>query len=610
MSYKQVSPVQLALDCPEILHAIGEWILVDEWKPRTYYQLFKPQTMASCCRVSRFWRAVMTPLLWSVDDAMQMRHVPVDLLKKYSQYTKIFVEKGQRNALKGLKNGGDADIKHTNLRHLTIELRKTYWGLARKMVSSNMNLVSLELSYVSLYEQWDGHWCGESRGSTESVHKTQTLDHGVTSFRDTHPLAHLSDTLQELTLRAIHFEENEFYYLLRDVAKGSLRSLTVSDVKGSFELQDIVFTSLTQYNVSLGDTMQPGLLEIIGRSPYLEHLELRGGEEKAFSYQYELLTHFLQGTQQDETPCEREQRLRSGAPAPRSWFRPQLSTFHLYDFHLGEGEQQVQPIQQDGQVTVPEEETVVTNHDKYLNLIRICSNSYNVQKSAGHVGCLRELTLSLWDLDDVARKAIEVHSSSLETLKIQIEHRMCDKPSTTSKAERHGRVLRQILRSCRGLKTLEYWDRTGGVDAKVVMTGLMGTNDDKNNNSHGTQPPVIGQGTETWSYPELESLVVKSYNNLDLDEDSDETRQEPERLFLLDETKGKDAGTWVMPSFDWDTTLQDGTGFLLDTHQDKSTNLSGAMEGQGLVKKFLRYLSPSRRLKKIQLGQLQLARLI
>jgi hypothetical protein len=160
---------------------------------------------------------------------------------------------------------------------------------------------------------------------------------------------------------------------------------------------------------------------------------------------------------------------------------------------------------------------------------------------------------------------------------------------------------------------MEYWDRNGNVDISMVMDWIGGHStrkhaSDKHNG--GTPQQEI---EEAWNCPELETLTLKSYYEIT---EQKQTREARSRWFD-GEGSGADgsAGTWMMPSFKWDPTVQDGTAFLLDADQDSigpsvdmAKDNDQEMEGQETIKRFLRYISPGRKLKKLRLAQVQLVK--
>jgi hypothetical protein len=141
-SNQQVSNVKAALDCPEILHAIGEWILVDEWATTNernlrWYHPFQPKTTLSCILVSRFWCEVFTPLLWSVSETRRSRYMSPELLTKYSRHVRIL------DYWPG--NFAEEPLVHTQLRRLTIE--------PGGYIGANTNLMNLGLAQVALFKR-------------------------------------------------------------------------------------------------------------------------------------------------------------------------------------------------------------------------------------------------------------------------------------------------------------------------------------------------------------------------------------------------------------------------------------------------------------------------
>lgn len=78
------------LEIPEIIHAVGFHIPL--WEDKSYdheveYD-FHPKDLLACCSVSKLWRAVLLPVLWSVYDldSEGMWSVPHKLIFKYCHY--------------------------------------------------------------------------------------------------------------------------------------------------------------------------------------------------------------------------------------------------------------------------------------------------------------------------------------------------------------------------------------------------------------------------------------------------------------------------------------------------------------------------------------------
>ncbi|KAG0230241.1 hypothetical protein BGX31_005948 [Mortierella sp. GBA43] len=367
------------------------------------------------------------------------------------------------------------------------------------LIGANMNLASLALSNVVLFK------------------RDKDKDVGRKSLSPTNPLGHLKSTLLELSLKEMRFEEKEFYYILRDVAEGNLRMLSLGWIYGSLDLQDLVFESLTRLHLRLIENMTFDLFEIIGRSPHLVHFELHDGI--------------------DFFGC------------------------------LAEG----------------------VNSFEYLELIRACSNIYNRFKQTGYLGCLRDLDITLRNLDDDAREAIEMHKESLEVLKISISLQYTADRKQLSSTARHGQVLLKILESCRRLRELDYSTPFKDADIKAMVEVFIW--------GHTQQTPAVAAGQLpelSWDSPNLGSLRMYSTAPPAL------RKLEEGRLFLADGSNGHGHGPskWWMPPFEWDPKVQDGTNFLIDAF--------GTGGGRELIEKFLRHVSPSRELKNLQLAQLKL----
>ncbi|KAK3816335.1 MAG: hypothetical protein J3Q66DRAFT_369903 [Benniella sp.] len=395
----------------------------------------------------------------------------------------------------------------------------------------------------------------------------------------TNPLGHLRYTLEHLTLRSMVMEGMELYYLLRTVAKGNLRVLQIARIQGTFDLRDIVFETLNRLYLWLDDNVQPGIIEIIGRCPQLEHLELSGPHLDG-PMCFEQLAHILRGTQYEHTPGEREDRLRACKPSPRQWPHPQLRTLRIDGLHYSEPSEQ----SEDEYVTRKAE-----NDTRFLELIRalgcICKHGVMV-----HPSSLRELEIQLWIVDDLARRAIDGSGSTLEVLKIRIPEAQEDTPFRLY--ERQGWILREILQSCSRLRVMEYWDEKEG-SINAIMDAMVGYFADEADRVENVEALVC---------PELESLTLKA---IPTDYWWTNPHVAEERWYFDDGdhggTNGSSTSPWVMSKQQWDYYLDDGTGYLLD-HEVDST------EGDEQLRRFFRHLSPSRKLKECQLGQLRFTR--
>lgn len=79
-----------ALDLPEILCRIG-WVLTTHWKPNKKDPAlfdFQPKDLITCTQVSRTWRRVMLPFLWTVYDESRMEswNIPANILQAASEH--------------------------------------------------------------------------------------------------------------------------------------------------------------------------------------------------------------------------------------------------------------------------------------------------------------------------------------------------------------------------------------------------------------------------------------------------------------------------------------------------------------------------------------------
>jgi hypothetical protein len=249
------------------------------------------------------------------------------------------------------------------------------------------------------------------------------------------------------------------------------------------------------------------------------------------------------------------------------------------------------------------------NDPKFLQLVRACSGIDSKSKKEGNLGSLRELDLTLWVLDDHAREAIEMHSSSLEVLKIRILRGRESIPER--KMEQQGLVLRKILLSCSRIRELEFWDQNGDEDMSVVMGQMI--------RYHGVHSGPSDSDSEAWSCPQLESLTLKSSR---IFQTLNNTRFERARQYLDDdETNGSVNGNGVVPwtrrNLTCDAALKDGTSILLDVHWhgfelfvDPVEDATQFDVGEQLLKTFLRHISPSKKLSELQLGQLLFTRTV
>ncbi|KAI8356444.1 hypothetical protein B0O80DRAFT_447459 [Mortierella sp. GBAus27b] len=503
-----------------------------------------------------------------------------ELLTKYSHHVRIL------DYWPG--NFAEEPPVHTQLRRLTIEPGGYYWQKGhqeaiRRMIGANTNLMTLGLAQVALFKR--------DNGSHENYNNDMGDDN---TLSPTNPLGHLKTSLLELYVIQMDFRENEFYYTLRDVAQGNLQTLELGPIDGSFDLQDLVFVSLTRFRLWLRGRMNTEMFEIIGRSPHLNHLEIHDAiwhKDETFggsNHHYELLVHFLRGTRPVDP-------LNPGSTL-RQWARPQLATLRLYMRHW---HPQDRPSAR---------ARGFINHPNYLELIRACSNTYNKLKQTGHLGSLRELDISLCRLDDDAREAIEMHSENLEVLKMTLEYNL-DRAIVE-----HGRVLARLFRSCRRLRTFEYRNVfRGGADISTMMESLIEEHILEGYRYNCTQHSPIGKLPESWwSCPDLESLELLSTAPSIMERVEEKDRWLVDSDNEDDDNHNHGSTTWMLPSFKWDPNVPDGTAFLLDAMETRSrVNEAGRMytdhsnQGESLIKRFLRYVSPSKKLRNLQLAQLK-----
>jgi hypothetical protein len=209
-----------------------------------------------------------------------------------------------------------------------------------------------------------------------------------------------------------------------------------------------------------------------------------------------------------------------------------------------------------------------------------------------HPSSLRELEIRLWIVDDLARRAIEGSSSTLEVLKIRIPEEREDAPFHMY--ERQGWVLREMLQSCSRLRVMEYWeDREGPIN--VIMDAMIGYFADEVDRVENIEALVCA---------ELESLTLKAIPT-EYRLPSTHMLVSEERRYSDDDDHGGANGSgtspWVMPKQQWDFLQDDGTCYLLDFEEDST-------EGDEQFRRFFRHLSPSRKLKECQLGQLRFTR--
>ncbi|KAF9366491.1 hypothetical protein BGX34_001929 [Mortierella sp. NVP85] len=562
-----VSFTKMALDCPEILYAVGEWIpMFDDtytfW--RDIHFKLRRQMMLRCCLVSRHWNQVLTPLLWRVHDTWAMRRIPQEVLEMHSQHVRMY--HGPRHHIMKLKSRPPPHM-YTQLRLLAVNAMVS-GEIAMRMIRMNNRLKIIIISGTPF---WSLH-------ENTPTHSNDNPDYNENAHSLTNPFGHLRYTLEYLTLRNMVMEGMELYYLLRTVAKGNLRVLQIIHIQGTFDLQDIVFETLNRLYLWLDDNVRPGIIEIVGRCLQLEHLELSGYYLSGRTC-LEQLAHILHGTRYEHTPGEREDRLGAHKLDPKQWWRPQLKTLRIHGLHYSE------PSEDDHETRKAE------NDIRFLECIRafgcICKHGVMV-----HPSSLRELEIGVWIVDDLARRAIEGSSSTLEVLKIRIPEEREDTPFRMY--ARQGRILREILQSCSRLRVMEYWDEKAEF-INVIMDAMIGHFDDEVDRVENVEVLVC---------PELESLTLKAIPTGYRSSNAHILAAEERRYFDDDDHGGTNGGRtppWVMLKQQWDYYLEDGTCDLLDYEEDST-------EGDEQLRRFFRHFSLSRKLKECQLGQLRFTR--
>ncbi|KAF9322119.1 hypothetical protein BG003_006965 [Podila horticola] len=80
------SAVTRALSIPEILNRVAYFI--PAWHCTVTSTAFTPRALVWCSRVSKLWRAIMLPHIWSACNPSAMRHIPPTLLAANSVYFK------------------------------------------------------------------------------------------------------------------------------------------------------------------------------------------------------------------------------------------------------------------------------------------------------------------------------------------------------------------------------------------------------------------------------------------------------------------------------------------------------------------------------------------
>ncbi|KAF9366492.1 hypothetical protein BGX34_001930 [Mortierella sp. NVP85] len=575
-----VSFTKRALECPEILYAIGKWIPVFEGGPLSYtkshYSTIRPNMMMRCCLVSKYWNDVLTPLLWRVHDTRLMEEVPLTVLEKHREHVRIYSGVGTKQH-SGIH---PQPPMYTQLQELIMCGPTRQEHIAMQMIKTNNHLRRLSITAISLFTP-------KLREMAAFTHPDDDPNFDENTHSLANPLGHLRSTLEHIILGSMDFGRMELFYLLRTVAKGNLRILEMNFITGTFDLHDITFESLKQLHIWLDGENRHWPYEIIGRSPHLEYLELCGIPDISLSYPLDPLVHIMRGSQHQESLREMEDQLNAEKQKPRQWSRPQLRTLHIQGIHIWKRQEDTMDL---------------GNDPMFLELIQAAGCIYT-RNILTHPCSLQELDIPLWVLDDLSRRAIEASSSTLEVLKIKIQQDL--NVLTCWKHEHRGRILREILQSCSKLRTVELWDLNEDKDICEAMAGMIGEHD-----AIGTVNK--GEDDEALVHPRLESFTLKS---IPMDYELYRAHTEGERRYFEDAGDHGVTSPWVMPEQQWDRTLLDGTGFLLDTlwkgfelFEDVAEDLELVNEGDKLLTRFLRCISPSRKLRDLQLGQLRFTR--
>ncbi|KAG0210531.1 hypothetical protein BGX31_001888, partial [Mortierella sp. GBA43] len=209
----------------------------------------------------------------------------------------------------------------------------------------------------------------------------------------------------------------------------------------------------------------------------------------------------------------------------------------------------------------------------------------------GFLGSLRELDISLWELDDKAGEAIEMHN--LEVLKI----------TTAQSTTGHGPVLAKILQSCRRLKDVEYRIDCRFFDINAMVEGLIEERNVGNDGIQQQSPPEA-----SWGSPDLESLQMYSCS-------SQIPRQGKEQWFFVeDDTEGNNGSNygsniWVALPLMLIAELDDRTALhLYAPGHGLPKRCMEDIGRDGLTMRFLRHISPSRKLKKLRLDDVKFVR--
>ncbi|KAI8598851.1 hypothetical protein EDD21DRAFT_381309, partial [Dissophora ornata] len=86
MASERINPLEIF----HIVALIGRF--VDLWNDLGYQYNYKPTNLLSCAAVSRTWRAALLPILWEVYDGDKMRHIPNEIIIKYSLRFRVVID--------------------------------------------------------------------------------------------------------------------------------------------------------------------------------------------------------------------------------------------------------------------------------------------------------------------------------------------------------------------------------------------------------------------------------------------------------------------------------------------------------------------------------------
>ncbi|KAF9430501.1 hypothetical protein BGZ76_000813 [Entomortierella beljakovae] len=569
-----------------------------------------------------------------------MEHVPRAELEKHKSFVRIY------RCISSYKSIPNPPL-YTNLYEMVVD-KDLSPIFAVKLIRCNSSLKRLHISNIKISEAMipQSVLDGGDEKSLESCQAKGQL---------AYPLKHLESTLQELAFFNVIFNGQELWRMLCPVSQ-TIWSLTLMMITGTLEdipLDDLMFPKVTRLALLRVSGQRYPIEELIGRCPALEHLEIGGMDA---SYPSESLVHILQGTEKLESKKQREAREKAGI-LKKQLIRPQLSSLCI--------------------TSHPETSpTEILNHYVILSSIRACSryqfnnkskkddndkkanngtsgsdgntnnyhdddnynnnnnnNNNSMYKGLGYrEKSLRELNVVLRVLDDNVREAIETHRFTLEILKINIQDRE-DRESSLS-LEWQGRVLRRLLRTCRHLKVVEFWDKNHDADVswiveemlksksanagtvikdKVDDNGRDGRESDSGFSEEDELKNIHRTPSEAWLSPALETFTIKVQTPF-LAENKDMTDY---CRFNISTTlnDGQCANIeWHMPKQSWNQSIYDGSNALLGDrwevfelfNEDESQHNQNAEDG--LLQQFLQLIAPSQRLKTLQLGQLVLRR--